>query len=134
MSEINEETKTKLIRQVLEPARETIKQIAKGRHPEDPKNQNLCRVQLTNEALKAMKIFLDRMGAEAVCAGAEIAEVGAATGGSVSQSNVRRRMPHMRTFEAAIAGANSIKKPVTVTIDGWTIQILAEEGLRDAQE
>lgn len=134
MSGINEETKSELIQQVLEPMRKTIKQIAEERCPKDLKNQHLCRVQLANEALKAMKIFLDRTGAEAVCAGAEIAEVGAATGGSVSQSNVRRRMPHMRTFEAAIAGANSIKKPVTVTIDGWTIQILAEEGLRDAQE
>lgn len=120
---IDDETKSELIGQVLEPASKTITQIAKDLCPKDPKNQNLCQVQLTNEVLKAMKIFLDRMGAEAVHAGAEIAEIGAATGGSVSQSNVRRRMPHMRTFEAAIAGANSIKKPVTVTIDGWHISI-----------
>lgn len=128
MSGIDEEAKSELIKQVLEPMRKTIKQIAEERCPKDLKNQNLCRVQLTNEVLKAMKIFLDRMGAEAVYMGAEIAEVGAATGGSVSQGNVRRRMPHMRTFEAAIAGANSIKKPVNITIDGWKIQVLAEEG------
>ncbi|WP_285371333.1 hypothetical protein [Varibaculum cambriense] len=118
---ISDDEKSELITHVLEPARKSIKKLAQNKYPQDFKQQNLYRVALTTELLKALKIFLDWMGAEAANMGAEIAEVGAATGGSVSQGNVRRRMPHMRTFEAAIAGANNIKKPVTVTINGWNI-------------
>ena len=127
MSKIDEETKSELIQRVLEPARETIKQIAKDRHPKDLKTQNLCRVQLTNEVIKALKIFLNWTSAEALFTGTEIAEVGAAIGGSQNQSNVRRKLPHMKTFEGAIAEANDRKKPVDITIDGWTIQISADE-------
>lgn len=118
--------KAEMIHRVLEPARETIKQIAKERHPQDLKNQNLHRVQLINEVLKAMKIFLNWTSAEALYTGTEIAEIGAAIGGSHNQSNVRRKLPHMKTFESAIAKANDRKKPVDVTIDGWTIQIHPE--------
>lgn len=50
MSRIDEETRSALIQKVLEPTRKTIKQIAKDRCPEDPKNQHLYRVQLANEA------------------------------------------------------------------------------------
>lgn len=134
MTGIDEETKSELIEQVLEPTRKTIKQIAKDRCPEDPKNQHLYRVQLANEALKAMRIFLNWMSAEAIYTGTEIAEIGAAIGGSRNQSNVRRKLPLMKTFESAITEANERKKPVEVAIDGWTIQVLAEEGLRDDQE
>lgn len=115
--------KAELIQRVLEPAREAIKQIAKDRHPKGLKTQNLCRVQLTNEAIRALKIYLNWMSAEALYSGTEIAEIGAAIGGSQNQSNVRRKLPHMKTFEGAIAEANERKKPVDVTIDGWTIQI-----------
>lgn len=115
--------KAELIQQVLEPAREAIKQIAKDRHPKDLKNQNLYGVQLTNEAIRALKIYLNWMSAEALYAGTEIAEIGAAIGGSQNQSNVRRKLPHMKAFESAIAEANDRKKPVKITIDGWTIQI-----------
>lgn len=115
--------KAELISKVLEPARKTIKQIAKDRYPKDPKTQNLCRVQLTNEVLKAMKIYLNWTSAEALYTGTEIAEIGAAIGGSQNQSNVRRKLPHMKAFENAIVEANDRKKPVDVTIDGWTIQI-----------
>lgn len=115
--------KAELIHRVLEPAREAIKQIAKDRHPKDLKNRNLCRVQLTNEVLKAMKIFLNWTSAEALCTGTEIAEIGAAIGGSQNQSNVRRKLPHMKAFENSITEANDRKEPVDVTIDGWTIHI-----------
>ncbi|WP_311525205.1 hypothetical protein [uncultured Varibaculum sp.] len=115
--------KAELIQRVLEPARKNIKQIAQDRQPKDLKNQNLCRVQLTNEVLKAMKIFLNWMSAEALRTGTEIAEIGAAIGGSQNQSNVRRKLPHMKAFENAITEANDRKKPVDITIDGWTIQI-----------
>lgn len=118
-----EQEKAELIRRVLEPARETIKQIAQDRYPKDLKTQNLCRVQLTNEVLKAMKIFLNWMSAEALYTGTEIAEIGEAIGGSQNQSNVRRKLPHMKAFENAIDEANDRKKPVKITIDGWTIQI-----------
>lgn len=118
--------KAELIQKVLEPAREAIKQIAKDRHPKDLKNQNLCRAQLANEVLKAMKIFLNWTSAEALYTGTEIAEIGAAIGGSQNQSNVRRKLPLMKTFESAIAEANDRKKPVEVAIDGWTIQIHPE--------
>lgn len=120
---IDEETKSELLQQVLDPTRETITRIAKDRYPKDAKNQNLYRVQLTNEALKALKTFLNRTSAEALHAGNEIAEIGAAVGGSQNQSNIRRKLPHMKTFESAIAKANDLKKPVEVTIDGWKIQI-----------
>ena len=123
MNEKWELEKAELIMKVLESAREAIKQIAKDRHPKDPKTQNLCRVQLTNEVLKAMKIYLNWMSAEAIFTGTEIAEIGAAIGGSQNQSNVRRKLPHMKAFESAIAKANERKKPVNITIDGWTIQI-----------
>lgn len=123
MNEKWELEKAELIHLVLEPTREAIKQIAKDRHPKDVKNQNLCRVQLTNEVLKAMKIYLNWMSAEALYTGTEIAEIGAAIGGSQNQSNVRRKLPHMKSFESAITEANDRKKPVDVTIDGWTIQI-----------
>ena len=63
------------------------------------------------------------MSAEALYADTEIAEIGAAIGGSQNQSNVRRKLPHMKTFESAIAEANDRKEPVDITIDGWTIQI-----------
>ena len=118
-----EQEKAELIHRVLEPARETIKQIAKDRHPKDLKNQNLYGVQLTNEAIRALKIYLNWMSAEALYTGTEIAEIGAAIGGSQNQSNVRRKLPLMKTFESAIAEANDRKKPVDVTIDGLTIQI-----------
>lgn len=121
-----EQEKAELIHRVLEPARETIKQIAKDRHPKDLKNQNLYGVQLTNEVLKAMKIYLNWMSAEALYTGTEIAEIGAAIGGSRNQSNVRRKLPHMKAFESAIAEANDRKKPVKITIDGWTIQVHPE--------
>lgn len=120
---IDEETKSKLIRQVLEPTRQVITQIAKDRHPKDPKNQDLYRVQLTNEVLKAMKVFLDWMGAEALYTGNEIAEIGAAIGGSTNQSNVRRKLPHMKTFENAISEANDHKEPAYVTVDDWSILV-----------
>ena len=121
-----EQEKAELIRKVLKPTREAIKQIAKDRHPKDLKNQNLCRVQLTNEVLKAMKIFLNWTSAEALYTGTEIAEIGAAIGGSHNQSNVRRKLPHMKTFESAIAEANDSREQVDITIDGWTIQIHPE--------
>lgn len=126
MDEQCELEKAELIHRVLEPARETIKQIAKDRHPKDLKNQNLCRVQLTNEVLKAMKIFLNWTSAEALYTGTEIAEIGAAIGGSHNQSNVRRKLPHMKTFENTITEANDRKKPVKITRDGWTVQIHPE--------
>lgn len=115
--------KEELIHRVLKPARETIKQISKDRHPKDLKNQNLCRVQLTNEVLKALKIYLNWTSAEALYTGTEIAEIGAAIGGSQNQSNIRRKLPHMKAFESAIAEANDRKKPVDITIDGWTIKV-----------
>lgn len=74
-----------------------------------------------------MRIFLNWMSAEALCAGTEIAEIGAAIGGSQNQSNVRRKLPLMKTFESAIAKANERKKPVEVAIDGWTIQVSVNE-------
>lgn len=119
--------KGELINYVLEPARKSIEELAQAKYPHDPKQQKLHQVRLTNELLKALKIFLDCQAAEAVCAGSEIAQVGATIGGSVSQSNVRRKLPHMRTFENAIAEANKQKKPVLVTIDGWSILVYPDE-------
>lgn len=123
MNETWQLEKAELIQKVLKPTREAIKQIAKDRHPKDLKTQNLCQVQLTNEAIKALKIFLNWTSAEAICNGNEIAEIGAAIGGSQNQSNVRRKLPHMKAFESAIAEANNCENPVKITIDGWTIQV-----------
>lgn len=123
MNEKWELEKAELIQRVLEPTRKTIKQIAEDRYPKDLKNQNLYGVQLTNEVIRALKIYLNWTSAEALYTGTEIAEIGAAIGGSRNQSNVRRKLPLMKTFESAIAEANDRKKPVDVTIDGWTIQI-----------
>lgn len=127
MSKIDEETKSELIQQVLEPMRKTIKQIAEERCPKDLKNQHLCRVQLISEVLKALRIFLNQVSAEALHAGAEIAEIGATIGGSQNQSNVRRKLPQMKVFENAITEANERKKPVNITINGWKIQVSADE-------
>lgn len=115
--------KSELLTCVLEPARKSVKRLAQAKYPHDFKQQSLYQVRLINESLRALKIFLDRQAAEAVCSGSEVAQVGAAIGGSVNQSNVRRKLPHMRTFENAIAEANKQKKPVQVIIDGWNIQV-----------